>query len=211
MTVWQATIPPERVYAHFTSRKEAEIVADVTGLPLSVVDAPPQAPEAAVGYDQVNRQWWIECAGCGETHYGHRGAAGVLLRHTPAGQAPQVWLTRRATGTDHAGTYSWPGGALNAGESPTQAALREFTEETGMPAGDLPEPTWLRDDDHGPWAYTTVLIDVDADTAAAVSALGDGGDGEVVDGTWVDLDEAFALPLHPGAVDALGDVADSGV
>lgn len=47
--------------------------------------------------------------------------------------APALLLTRRAlTLRDHAGQWALPGGRIDAGESPEQAALRELHEETGL-------------------------------------------------------------------------------
>ena len=42
-------------------------------------------------------------------------------------------LTRRAAGLRrHAGQWALPGGRLDPGESPTQAAIREMAEEVGI-------------------------------------------------------------------------------
>lgn len=47
--------------------------------------------------------------------------------------APALLLTRRAGHLRaHAGQWAWPGGRLDAGESPEQAALRELREEVGL-------------------------------------------------------------------------------
>jgi len=54
-------------------------------------------------------------------------AAGVALV-TPAGKA---LFLRRAKTSDHPGTWCWPGGAIEAGEQPEDAARRELREETG--------------------------------------------------------------------------------
>ena len=44
-----------------------------------------------------------------------------------------VILTRRASGLkDHAGQWSFPGGRIEPGESPEEAALRELEEEVGI-------------------------------------------------------------------------------
>jgi 8-oxo-dGTP pyrophosphatase MutT (NUDIX family) len=45
-------------------------------------------------------------------------------------------LTRRASGlSSHAGQWAMPGGRIDAGESPEQAALRELHEEVGLALG----------------------------------------------------------------------------
>jgi 8-oxo-dGTP pyrophosphatase MutT (NUDIX family) len=58
----------------------------------------------------------------------------------PGIEAPQEWstrasliLTRRAAGMgNHAGQWALPGGRLDAGETPEQAALRELAEEVDL-------------------------------------------------------------------------------
>ena len=56
-----------------------------------------------------------------------------LPRHAQWSQAPALVLTRRAaTLRAHAGQWAMPGGRLDAGESPEQAALRELQEEVGL-------------------------------------------------------------------------------
>lgn len=50
--------------------------------------------------------------------------------------APALLLTRRAlTLRQHAGQWAMPGGRIDDGESPEQAALREMTEEVGLSLG----------------------------------------------------------------------------
>lgn len=54
-------------------------------------------------------------------------AAGVVLK-APTGR----WLfLKRSDAGDHAGTWAFPGGKIEGGESPEQAAKRELAEETG--------------------------------------------------------------------------------
>ncbi len=55
--------------------------------------------------------------------------------HRPKGwsTAAALLLTRRADGlSSHAGQWALPGGRLDAGETPEQAALRELHEEIGL-------------------------------------------------------------------------------
>jgi 8-oxo-dGTP pyrophosphatase MutT (NUDIX family) len=50
---------------------------------------------------------------------------------------PALLLTRRAlTLRVHAGQWAMPGGRIDAGESPEQAALREMAEEVGLALGE---------------------------------------------------------------------------
>jgi 8-oxo-dGTP pyrophosphatase MutT (NUDIX family) len=63
---------------------------------------------------------------------GHRRAA-VLILLGDSGRGPDVLLTQRSsTMRAHAGQVSFPGGALDPGEGPEQAAVREAAEETGV-------------------------------------------------------------------------------
>lgn len=57
---------------------------------------------------------------------GHPRAAGIMI----TAQDGRALFVRRALG-DHAGTWAFPGGMAEGGETPSQAALREFREETG--------------------------------------------------------------------------------
>ncbi|GAB2971858.1 NUDIX hydrolase [Nocardioides montaniterrae] len=64
-----------------------------------------------------------------------RGAVLMLLAEGPDG--PDVVLTERAHDMrSHPGQVSFPGGSLDPGETPVEAALRESEEEIGvLPAG----------------------------------------------------------------------------
>lgn len=206
--VWTTTVAPDRVYAYLNGRGEHEVVCAVEGLPITE-DLTFSPPANATAYDPTQHQFWVLCDGCEERHFGHRGAAGLLLRFTPdVGGDPHVWLAQRAAGTDQAGTWAFPSGALDEGETPVGAALREFAEETGYDASALPEPTDVLVDDHGGWAFTTVIVDVDEATALAVDAA-TGGDGESADGAWWPAEEAHGMPLFAPVADLLRDLHPS--
>lgn len=88
--------------------------------------------------------------------------AGLDFVASPAGWSRDVGilLTRRAAGLrKHAGQWALPGGRIDEGESPEQAALRELQEEVGLA---LPPSAVLgRLDDyvtHSGFAITPVVV-----------------------------------------------------
>lgn len=67
----------------------------------------------------------------GPDHSGRRGA--VLILFGDADQGPEVLLTERShLMRSQPGHVSFPGGGIDPGETPVQAALREAEEETGL-------------------------------------------------------------------------------
>lgn len=65
----------------------------------------------------------------------HYRRAAVLVALTREA-SPRVVLTVRSSELPtHKGQIAFPGGSLEAGETPTQAALREAWEEVGLPPG----------------------------------------------------------------------------
>ncbi|MDU8927423.1 CoA pyrophosphatase [Alisedimentitalea sp. MJ-SS2] len=72
----------------------------------------------------------LEAAGLREA------AVAIVLAQDPETGRPSVVLTRRPTTMNrHAGQYALPGGRVDAGETATQAALREVEEEIGLQLG----------------------------------------------------------------------------
>lgn len=60
-------------------------------------------------------------------------AAAVVIAVVPKGRDAAFILTRRPPHLkNHPGQYALPGGRLEAGESPEEAALRELNEEVGV-------------------------------------------------------------------------------
>ena len=95
----------------------------------------------------------------GSRRWGVYGAAGVLARHVDVEGIVWYFLARRSLHTHQGGSWAVPGGALDHGEEPVAAALREFAEEIG-PFGAAYEVVEVHEDDHGGWAYWTVVVDV---------------------------------------------------
>jgi 8-oxo-dGTP diphosphatase len=132
---------------------------------------------------------WVEC-GKGHRHWGVFGAAGLLLR-SPADRTDRIVLQHRASWSHHGDTWGLPGGARDSAETPVQAALREAGEEAAIGPAQV-EVTGQLTDDHGGWAYTTVV----GGPVGEVEPVPSAAETEAV--RWLDLAEVDALPLHPG-------------
>jgi len=134
---------------------------------------------------------WTTCS-LGHRHWGRAGAAGLLV-HRDGDDGPELLLQHRALWSHHGGTWGTPGGALHVDETPEQGALREVEEELGLPARDL--VLGARSvDDHGGWAYTTVLARPVGDLDPSRLRL----DGESTGVAWVPLAGLHQVTLHPG-------------
>jgi 8-oxo-dGTP diphosphatase len=133
---------------------------------------------------------WIECA-AGHRHWGRYGAAGLLLRHSPADAPSSILLQHRAVWSHHGDTWGLPGGARDSHESAEQAALREAVEESGVDTSLITVTgEWI--DDHGGWSYTTVLAS--AESELPVSAV----TTESIELRWIVEPDMVQLALHPG-------------
>jgi 8-oxo-dGTP pyrophosphatase MutT (NUDIX family) len=139
---------------------------------------------------------WTVCA-LGHRHWGRAGAAGLFL-HRDGVDGAEVLLQHRASWSHHGDTWGTPGGALHAAESAEQGALREAREELGLVPDDVvlgPRSV----DDHGGWAYTTVL----ARPARSLEPTDLRLDGESNGVAWVALRRFGEVPLHPGLAASL--------
>ncbi|MGR0320484.1 NUDIX domain-containing protein [Agromyces sp. ZXT2-3] len=133
---------------------------------------------------------WAEGPG-GIRYWGRYGAAGLLIVD-PDGA---VLLQHRAAWSHFGGTWGIPGGARHRDESALDAAVREATEETGMPPGVVAArfETVL---DLGFWSYTTVVAD------AVVRFEPRLADRESIALQWTPIPVVDALPLHPRFAEA---------
>src|SRR6476620_2989633 len=62
-----------------------------------------------------------------------RAAVAIALTESDAGNGTAFLLTRRVAGLrSHSAQWALPGGRCDAGETQTQAALRELNEELGL-------------------------------------------------------------------------------
>ena len=136
---------------------------------------------------------WLRCS-CGERHWGRYGAAGLLLTD-PARTA--VLLQKRSVHVHNGGTWSVPGGAIERGESPREAALREAHEEAGLDPRTLRVTSTLVGTDHGDWSYTYVVAEGARPEHPELAVAGSTS-WEADRTTWVDLDRVPSYSLHPG-------------
>lgn len=154
---------------------------------------------------------FIYCS-CGRQHWGLAGAAGVFLIREREG-VREALVQLRSPLTHGGKTWSIPGGARAWNETPEQGGWREFAEETSI---DQPRARTLGQhvDDHGTWAYTSVVAELDSYEADVLVTTNPESDAL----TWVPLAalEAYAgsaahegaallsgYPLHPGFASAL--------
>jgi 8-oxo-dGTP diphosphatase len=127
----------------------------------------------------------------GHVRWGIFGAAGVLFVLRPRDEPTLVMLQKRSAMAHEGGTWSCAGGAIDQGETPYEAALREASEEVGsIPAHHhvLGEYEFAPATD---WTYTTVVLEVDHRFGASVNFETDA----VV---WVPVDLVDQRPLHAG-------------
>ncbi len=125
----------------------------------------------------------------GTRRWGRFGAAGVLARHVCEEGHTWFFLARRSQWCHQGGCWAIPGGAIDHGEEPLVAALRELTEEVGVTVEHY-EVAELHEDDHGGWSYWTAVIDV-AHRFAVPGEL----HWETAEARWVRADEVPTLEL----------------
>ncbi len=140
---------------------------------------------------------FITCAD-GRTRWGRFGAAGVVfVFRAPDGD--EVLLQLRSAMAHEGGTWSCPGGAIDRGESPFEAAMRESTEEVGEPPAG-----WRHLGDHvftpaHDWTYTTAVVEV-------TDRFGSSLNFETTDVAWVLVTAVEDLALHGGFATSWPDV-----
>jgi 8-oxo-dGTP diphosphatase len=108
--------------------------------------------------------------------------AGAVVRD----DAGRLLLIRRANAPSE-GLWSVPGGRVEIGESPAEAAVREVREETGLEVevGGLMATVEIGD---------YLVHDFEARVVGGRLRAGD----DATDARWCSPDEAVALPLTPG-------------
>jgi 8-oxo-dGTP diphosphatase len=113
-----------------------------------------------------------------------------------------VLLARRASWTQHGGTWGPPGGARDSHESAVTAALREAAEECGVPPWAVRIQGMLRDD-HGHWSYETLIARAESAFPARAASR------EATEARWVPADGVGRMPLHPGFAQAWRVIRDA--
>jgi 8-oxo-dGTP diphosphatase len=136
---------------------------------------------------------WTTCE-LGHQHWGRRGAAGLLLTD-PARTG--VLTQKRAAGVHQGGTWALVGGAIDRGEGPIEAALREAHEEAGLAPDTITVLGTIPGADHGSWTYTYVLAEGERPPEDELAPAGVSS-WEADRTLWVDLDLVPELRLHPG-------------
>ncbi|GAA1850603.1 NUDIX domain-containing protein [Brevibacterium marinum] len=131
----------------------------------------------------------------GQRHWGLNGAAGLMLVDPEQG----VLMQHRALWSVEGGTWGFPGGARDLGESAIDAAIRESWEEAGVPdaEGEGIEilDTYVLDLDA--WTYTTVIARTLRHFEPIIN------DPESIELAWVPLEKLTDYELHSGVASSL--------
>jgi 8-oxo-dGTP diphosphatase len=127
---------------------------------------------------------FVWCSG-GHRHWGTNGAAGLLLVDPDRG----ILLQHRASWTHQGSTWALPGGAIQDGESPRTAAIREAGEEAAVPERAV-RMIAASTVDHGGWGYTTVLATARESVRERVM------NAESTELRWVPPEEVADYALH---------------
>jgi 8-oxo-dGTP pyrophosphatase MutT (NUDIX family) len=134
---------------------------------------------------------FVHCSD-GQMRWGLFGAAGVVfVRPRDGGELPLVMLQLRSGWSHEGGTWSCPGGALDLGEDPLHGALREASEEVGVPRDRARVLGKYVFDPAPEWQYTTVVVEVDGPFGLSMNFESDAVE-------WVPTDRVHELPLHAG-------------
>lgn len=152
----------------------------------AIYHEPLEAPIVRTAYQ------WVRNSD-GNMRWGPEGAAGILFHHP---QTNTYLLTHRSPEVHMGDTWGIPGGAIDPGESPYQAALRESQEGLGQ----VPQHTVTGIYEAAPvpdWKYHTVMADVpqqfEPEYADSWETQGHG---------WFTPEEVQGLKLHPGFASA---------
>lgn len=131
----------------------------------------------------------------GRKHWGLNGAAGLMLLDPEQG----ILMQHRALWSVEGGTWGFPGGARDLGESAIDAAIRESWEEAGVPDPDGEGIEILETHvlDLGDWSYTTVIARTLRHFDPVIN------DPESIQLSWVPIESLDDYELHSGVASAL--------
>lgn len=125
-------------------------------------------------------------------HWGVRGAAGMLPFAVTSGGV-QVLLALRSHGTHQGGTWGTIGGAIEPGETPWQAAVREANEEAaGLEVAEAQAAESHRYGCIGGWAYVTFPVRLPGGTPVSIRSA-----WETSDLRWIPVAEVDTYALLP--------------
>jgi 8-oxo-dGTP diphosphatase len=123
--------------------------------------------------------------GLGHRHWGKFGAAGLLVHHNGL-----VLLQHRSKLSIGGNTWGVFGGARDSGEDTVTAALRETGEESTLDTS-LVRVRGVLHEDHGGWAYDTVIGDLAELPEVAPKSW------ETKGARWVPVDDVDDMDLFP--------------
>lgn len=141
---------------------------------------------------------WTVCER-GHRHWGLHGAAGLLAVHHDDRGVPHVLMQKRSWWSHHGGTWGLPGGAKDSHEDAVATALREASEEAALTPDGL-RVQGVYTDDHGGWAFETVIAEADTLLPAAPA------NGESAELRWLSLAEIDGKNLHPGFAESWTEI-----
>ncbi|MFW2382149.1 MAG: NUDIX domain-containing protein [Acidimicrobiales bacterium] len=145
---------------------------------------------ASAGPSHPSGSGFLHCSD-GKVRWGLYGAAGVVFVHVDGLGAITVQLQKRSAFAHEGGSWSCAGGAIEPGENPLEAGLREASEEVG----EIPQPTTF----HGEfvfapaadWKYVTSVVQVPEQFGNSINFETDEVD-------WFEPGQVDALELHSG-------------
>lgn len=133
---------------------------------------------------------FVHCSD-GHMRWGLYGAAGAVFVTAADDGTPLVMLQLRSGWSHEGGTWSCPGGALELGEEPLEGALREASEEVGVPQGAARVLGEYVFDPAPEWTYTTVVVEVDEPFGLTMNFETDAVE-------WIPVGAVEQRLLHPG-------------
>jgi 8-oxo-dGTP pyrophosphatase MutT (NUDIX family) len=124
----------------------------------------------------------------GHVHSGRHGGAGLLVYYRDAAGVPYILLQHRGLWGPGGGSWGLFGGGRHHDEDAVTAALRETAEECTLETSAV-RLHGVLSDDHGGWAYHTVVGSLDGPVPVQPASVESRG------AAWVHADEVARLRL----------------